>query len=146
VCYCCCATLHVCGHEERAAGPVPARAGRGCGLARCTRAPFAYWVAVPYGARSAPAEAGRARRQVRPARPLRRWVCVNPTRKGLRMIHTDAFHVSLSLIESLVPIVEQLPLMDAELARALRRSAAAIPQALAAARLASRKGTAQRHR
>jgi hypothetical protein len=60
-------------------------------------------------------------------------------------MHTVAFHVSLSLIESLTPIVGQLRLMDCQLAHSLRRSAAAIPQALAAARLASRKATVQRH-
>jgi hypothetical protein len=60
-------------------------------------------------------------------------------------MHNVAFHGSLSLIESLAPIIGQLQLMDRQLAQSLRRSASAIPQALAAARLASRQATAQRH-
>jgi hypothetical protein len=60
-------------------------------------------------------------------------------------MHTVAFHASLSLIRALAPIVHQLPLIDRQLAQSLRRSASAIPQALAAAALATRQPTARRH-
>jgi hypothetical protein len=95
--------------------------------------------------------AGRGRAHTPPktaVTPLAPVVCVNPTRKGLRTMHTVAFHISLSLIESLVPILAHLEddHRDRPLARSLRTAATGIAQALAAARLAARTGTARRHR
>jgi hypothetical protein len=102
---------------------------------------------LPFLRRKERAGRGRARTPHKTAvTPLAPVVCVNPTRKGLRTMHTVAFHASLSLITSLVPIVGQLELTDRQLAQSLRRAASAIPQALAAAELAARKATAQRHR
>jgi hypothetical protein len=78
--------------------------------------------------------------------PLAPGPCVNPTRKGLTTMHTVEFHLSLTLIQSLVPILPRLRAIDRELARALRASATAIPRALAAAELAARAQDAARHR
>jgi hypothetical protein len=47
-------------------------------------------------------------------------------------MHTDAFHHSLALIDYLAPIVPRVAAHDRKLARALRRTATAMPLRIAA--------------
>jgi hypothetical protein len=51
-------------------------------------------------------------------------------------MHTDAFHTSLALIDNLAPIVHLIAAHDPHLAHSLRQAASAIPQHIAAGRLA----------
>jgi hypothetical protein len=61
-------------------------------------------------------------------------------------MHTVEFHLSLSLIQTLAPMLPQIERLDGALARELRASVTAIPRALAAAELAARPHHAARHR
>jgi hypothetical protein len=67
--------------------------------------------------------------------------CAGPSasthhRKDLQIMHTEAFHTALALIDHLAVLVPRVALHDPRLARALRQSATAIPVLLAAGQLA----------
>jgi hypothetical protein len=58
---------------------------------------------------------------------------VNTPQQGLAIMNTDAFHISLALIDYLAAILPRVHMHDPALARSLRSAATAMPQHIAAA-------------